>query len=195
MDLQQASSWFNTTPVDGWDGSAWVSSVATLTLLPFDRFISERAFGLKRRYALLDPSSTSLETYPVIRFETGEVYLVGMRNFDIQPDPYSQVYLLHRAPYTADLVEFETDTAASGMATSPTRSTYSTVFADVDRMTSNRSREFDGIHFSDVEITLPRNAVIGTENEIVIGTDYYDVREVYSESGFIGCRALRKKSA
>lgn len=49
MKLSQANSYFNSVSLDGWNGSAWIPDVIRGNLLSFDRFITERTFGQKKR--------------------------------------------------------------------------------------------------------------------------------------------------
>lgn len=196
MNLGKAATWFSDTKVSGWNGSAWVPNVAAVTMLPHDRFISEREFGNKRRYVLCAVESTGLEAYPVIRFDdVSQTYMVGSRNFDIQVDAYSKLFLLHQVQYTATLYQFSKTTTASGMAGTVTRQSLGNVFCDVERITSASSYEFQDTNFTSVVITLPRDSVADTDHELKVGSDYYDIREAYASAGFRHCRAIRKKSA
>lgn len=196
MKLAKASTWFVKTPVDGWNGSSWVAGATLVDFLPHDRFISEREFGNKRRYVLCAADDTALETYKVIRFAgPDEIYLVGTRNFDIQVDPYSRLYLLHRADYLGTLYQFSKTTSASGLPGSVSRQSLGTFHCDIERVTFSSSQELENTKFTEYTLTLPAATVIETDYELKIGTDYYAIREVYTASRFSQCRATRKKSA
>jgi len=197
MDLEIAANYFADTLVDGWTGLAWDAEVLPVTLLPFDRFISERDFGNKRRHILVSPNTLpTLLAYPVIRFnQSGDVYMAGSVNSDIQGDSYSSVVLLHRAGGQGQVYGFTSVTSASGMASSVSRNQVGQYWCDVERVTLSNSREFDGVSFTQVTITLPSNAVIDTDNEMLFEGEYLDIREVFKASGFIQCRALSKRSS
>ncbi len=194
MDLSRAANYFSDTPVHGWDGTRWVNGVADVTYLPFDRFVSEREFGSKRRYVLCSADNDALDSYSVIKIGQ-EVFLVGVKNADVRGDVYSNIYLLHRATHFVDVAEFVKSTAASGFAKSVVRSVVGRYWADIERVTFSNSKEFDTIKFSQMSIYLPRDAVIDTDNEVVNGAEYYDIQEAHVSSGFTLCRALRKRSS
>lgn len=194
MDLGQASSYFADTPIDGWNGTGWNVGVGYITLLPYDRFISEREFGLKRRMVLTKVGDTFFDDYAVVRVGA-EVYLVGSRNMDVQGDIYSHTHMIHRAAKQLDILEFTKTASASGLAREVTRTVASQVWGDIERATVTNSKEFETIKFSQITVALPRDAVIDTDNEIFDGESYYDVQEVYPSAGFVYCRVLKKRSA
>jgi hypothetical protein len=195
MNLQKAATYFADTPVKGLSGDTWVDLPGKVTLLPFDRFISEREFGNKRRYALVDVDADDLAAYSVIKLtDANLIYLVGTVNYDLHESAYSSVYLLHRAAFMGEMYTFEKTVKASGMAGSVVRASAGTWNCDVERVTFSNSKEFDSIRFSEVTLTLPSDCPADTDNEVKIGDDYFDIRESYMSSGFRYCRALQKRS-
>jgi hypothetical protein len=195
MRLATAANRFARTPISGWNGTAWVANVTTVTLLPFDRFISEREFGNKRRFLLVRPNDTTFDTYSVIKLPSQEIYLVGMHDSDIQVDEYSRSLLIHRVQGLADLIGFTKVIKASGMAGTAVRAVLRQVWCDTERVTSSKSKEFDQIAFTQVTLTFPRDCVVDTENEVQIGGQYYTLSESYMASGFRQCRGMAKRSA
>lgn len=195
MNLGKAISYFAKTPVSGWNGTTWVPNIAYVKLLTFDRFISEREFGNKRRHILVPVTETALDTYPVIKFEsTGEIYLVGVKISDIDVDRYSQVYLIHQAKLFGNVVSFTKTMAASGLASAVTRTAIGSYYCDLERLTFTSSAEFATVKYSQVILTFPSDCLVDTDNEVVINSEYFDVRETYKSSGFNLCRALKKRS-
>lgn len=195
MNLARAAGYFRDTPVSGWDGAAWVPEVTCVTQLPFDRFVSEREFGGKRRFVLVGAEDDALAAYPAIKYEqTGEVFLVGLLNTDVQADLYSKVYLTARAPYLANLMQFTKTVKASGLAGSVVRESLGYWHGDVEHITYSNSREFDTIKFSEAVLYLQRDCPADTGHEIIIAGRYYDLQESFLASGFKTCRALAKRS-
>jgi len=195
MNLSKAANYFAQSPVSGWNGTDWDEEVSLVTLLPFDRFISEREFGNKRRHLLVPEKDPLFHNYSVIRFDaSNEVYLVGLTNHDIFVDVYSQVVLVHRAQFQGTLHGWSTSTAASGMKKGASRSNLGTFWCDTERVTVTNSPEFDGISFSQMTVTLPRDCPADTDNEIAANGKFYDLKEVNTSSGFIQCRAIQKRS-
>lgn len=196
MDLRRAANYFSDTTIQGWDGSAWVDTCVNCTLLPHDRFISEREFGNKRRYILVDPDTNVFDTYKVIRLaEMNLQYMVGVRNYDMRETAYSAVYLLHQAPCTGELMTFTKTMKASGMAGTAERSPAGTWYCDIERVTFSNSKEFDSIKFSEFSLILPADCPADTDNEFQVGESFFDIRESYMSAGFRYCRALEKRSA
>ena len=81
MKPGMAIDYFSKTPLDGYDPATglWVPGVALGDFLTFDRFITERTFGQKKRM-----------------FLTGELGIGTLPNYDVvrTPDGKSTSYLL-----------------------------------------------------------------------------------------------------
>lgn len=195
MDLAKAATKFAKTPVAGWNGVDWDEEVSFVTLLPFDRFISERDFGNKRRHLLVPVEDSALDAYSVIRFsQTNAVYMLGYENQDIFVNPYSKVRLIHRAAYYGTLYEFTHTTAASGMKATATRSSVGDYWCDVERITFQQGKEFDNVSYTQNAIILPRNCPVDTDHELAAADRFHDITEVSVASGFKVCRAIQKRS-
>lgn len=195
MELGRAASYFSTTPVDGWNGTDWDQEVTTVTVDPYDRFISEREFGNKRRMLLVKPDDEYFHKYSVIKLPSGDVYMVGSRNSDIQGEEYSQVVLIHRAIDLGSVYSFTKTTKASGMAGTAVRTLSGEWWADAERVTFANAKEFDSVAFSTMTLTLPRDCTIDTDQELELDGRFYDVRESYMSAGFRQCRAIAKRSS
>ena len=85
MDASEAAEWFATVPLEGWDGSAWVSNVALGDFHSYDRFITERTFGAKKRI-FLQPETERLDTslYSVVRTPEGPQWVVEDEKQDME---------------------------------------------------------------------------------------------------------------
>ena len=196
MNLSIAASYFANTPVSGWNGTKWIPNVALICILPSDRFISVHEFDTNCQYALTDIATTALDTYPVIKIQTtNQVYLTGFKTNDVNGDQYSKFYLLRRADAQGDLITFAKTYAASGTAKSVTREVVGTYFCDVEHVTSSGSRVFKSSKFSDCLVFLPSDCPLETQHEIKVGNVYYEVNDVFENSGFKMCRAIGKRSA
>jgi len=195
MKLATAANYFTRTPIAGWNGSKWVCHLTTASLIPYDRFISDREFGLKRRMLLIRPEDTTFDDYSVIRFPNNEIYMVGMHDSDMQMDEYSRTLLIHRAQYQVEMFQFNTVTKASGMPGNMTRASLGLYWGDAERVRSSKSKEFDHVSFTQSTLTLPRDCPIDTNNEISAGGKFYTIEESYMASGFRQCRAMAKRSS
>lgn len=193
MNLRGAANYFSRTYADGWvqATNTWEVAQVPCTLLPMDRFVSEREFGLKRRYVLVQPDYAL--PYSVIRFgETGPIYLVGFATLDIKGASYSKVILLHEANLWADLYTRPRTGAASNMGKAATPTLVGSFPFSIERVTSANFKEFTGAQTTDSVGMLPNTCPVTVSTELHVGGVEYQVQEVFASSGFTGVRVLSK---
>jgi hypothetical protein len=189
MNLKGAANYFAKTPLDGWDGTVWLLSVARGTFLPHDRFISEREFGNKRRHLLVNPATPIPANVNVLRLPNGKVYLKGWLTQDItDAGEYSLIYLLHIAQYQCTVLRQTRTASASGVVSSATRAPLGTWYADAENVTFLSSAESKTMAFGDAHVILPLDCPVTNNDFLQIGVDIYHVREVHESSGFRYCR-------
>lgn len=194
MELSTISTYFSRTALDGYDGAEWHSCIGYGSFMPHDRFISEREFGLKRRYLLVHPDNPLPSTYSVIRLAgASPAYMVGVMNEDVYDDVYSLIYLTHRAPFVASVVTLQKTTKASGVGATITRSVTGTYFGDFERVSFERATEVEGVRFTAPNVILPSDAVVDTDNEIDIDGQTMLVEETYMSAGLRYCRCVAKR--
>lgn len=195
MNLKHAANHFNRTWIDGYNGTTWVPNIVKVTLLPYDRFISERDFGVKRRHLLTNPDYPIPAIYPVIRFanKPDHVYLVARDNSDILATEYSQTVLIHRAFYTGQLITLTRSTAASGAVSAVTRTVTGTYYCDAENITFAASKEVPNIKFGDSVVVLPAGTQAFTTQEVNIGNEQYEIEQVYQSVGLTYCRCITKR--
>lgn len=180
MELSQVTSYFNKTPVQGWDrvGSSWVADVATGNLQVFDRFISDRSFGQRKRNLIVGGSAGIPTQYDAIKLPTGQIYLLEGKNVDVQEsDGISSIYLLHEAPFTAQIQRSVTTPRASGGPGVPTPTIVGTEFVDMDRYSFLDSDSFDALRYSTYTVVLSAKADVTTNDWLIVGGKIYDIRE------------------
>lgn len=195
MKLGQATAHFNDVVFDGYDGSAWVSNVAAGNFLTYDRFLGPRTFGHKQRMVLIGGDGAAALAYEVLRTPDGKIYLVISYNHDIRDEgTYATSILLQEAPYTADVTEYQTTTAPSGLESDAVPTTIATFHCDLERYTSEASSEFDTVRYGIMTIMLPKSAisVVGTDHELLISGRYYEIKEVEPVLGATEVRALQR---
>lgn len=194
MGLKQAAAFFARTPILGWNGSRFVPTVAKGTLDPYDRFVSEREFGLKRRMLLVNPDTPIPPLYNIIRVGVnGPVYLKGWLNQDIQTGAdYSLIYLLHTANEIGQLIQLTRSPKASGMAFTTIDTSLGNWYCNSERVTYTNSQQFSEVRVTDATITLPRDCPVTAEHEFVLGNKRYVIQEVYHTAGFVQARAQVK---
>lgn len=186
MGLKTAANYFVRTPIYGWNGTAWVNTGAKGALDPYDRFVSEREFGLKRRMLLVNPDNPIPEQYTTIRIgQTGPIYLLGWMNEDIYADqPYSLIYLICIANEICQIVRLQKQTKASGMGSTVVDVPVGTFHCVTERVTFNNSPEFTQLRVTDATITLPIDCQISEDYEVIVGSKRYVVQEEYKTAGF-----------
>lgn len=194
MGLKAAASFFARTPLYGWSGTDFQDLSIKGSLQPYDRFVSEREFGLKRRMLLVNPDTPIPADCFVVRVgTTGPAYLVGKTNQDITDDaPYSLVYLVCAAPVIGELIALTKTAKASGMAFGTVDQSLGLWHCDVERLTFSNSSEFPQTRISEVLLTFPANCPANTDHEFEVAGKRYVLQEVYHTAGFIQARSQMK---
>jgi len=197
VKLSQANSYFNSVHLEGWDGAAWVADVALGNFLSFDRFITERTFGQKKRMFETGGGAVIPDAYRVVRTPDANRYLVEALNVDIRDDvTYGRTYLLRECGSQADIIGFTKAASASGIGGDITESVLATVFCDVERITAENSREFDSVRFSSHVITMPGGTALTTDNQLDLDDGHrYEVMEVNAALLTVSVRAVKLGAA
>ncbi len=182
MKLGQAVDFWSTVELQGYDGTNWTStSVAKGAFLTFDRFITERSFGQKKRIFQTNSEGPIPSQYPVVRLPTGKKYMVSAVNEDVAglhiAEHYNNVYLLQECSYIIEIMDIVTGTAASGTPAGAVPTVASTVFGDIERLSSARSFEFDAVNYTTLLAYMPAGTVVTSDNELRIGGVMYDILE------------------
>ena len=195
MKLATAAQYFNRVSFDGWnDGTQlWDTAVAVGTFEVYDRFISARTFGQKKRILMLGGTNELAVTYEVVRDPDGDMYLVESRNPDLgEFGRYSNVYQLHSAPHTLEVIEYvEGPVRASGAPGEVVPTVVATVFGDYERFSGTDSRELEHPRYSLFTIWLPKSTDIGPDNDLRVGTLLFDVQEVTPMLNVLELRAVQ----
>ena len=179
MKISQAIAQFADTPLAGWDGASWTEGVAFGDFFSFDQFISDRPSGQKKRMFVTTDGNKIPSGYDAVRVPNGDVYLVTTSNPDfVNTELYKHTFLLQRAAFSADVISKTITERASGLAGDMAEASLGTYFCDIERVTSDRSTEFDSVRYPVYNIFLPRAAAVTADVEIEIDAIRYDVREV-----------------
>lgn len=194
MHIVEAARWFANTELDGWDGTRWVLNISRGDFMAFDRFISERTFGVKKRIIHVpqvyrfDPSA-----YPLVRTVDGKIWIVVSDNADIEGRaPYAQSYLLLEATLQAQIIEHTTQTLSSGAQGPDVETVLATEYCDLERYSGTSSDTFGNVSYGLYEVTFPGSVTVSTEYEVKIAGTYYEIREVIPELHTVVCRVLKR---
>jgi hypothetical protein len=182
MKAGEAALWFTQATLDGWNGTAWVQDVCRGDFHTYDRFITERTFGAKKRQFLAhEVNAFDPATYPIVRTEDSKVWMVASDNADIDDAVYARSYLLHEAKFTAQALTFTTTTRPSGQAGPVTEVLGASTPCDLEQYTIQNSREFDPVAYGVFKVVMPGNFALTDDQELLISGSRYEVKEVWVE--------------
>lgn len=177
---------FATTPILGWDpaSSDWVDTGVCGSLSSFDRFITQRTFGQKKRILLTNQAEEIPPEFEVIKLDgSSHPFILEGYNEDVaESEVYNLTYLIHQAYVAMDIVEYTKTSRASGVARVTGETRIETTWADVERYTSDNSDQFEEVSATVNLITLPKSAKVTTDRFLQIaGGMRYSIDEVFSQ--------------
>lgn len=195
MKLGQAISYHSLVTLDGWDRGSkrWVSEVSHCAFKAFDQFITNRAFGQKKRMIAVPECDRLDPKYHVIRTSEGTRYLVVEENPDISRDEtYQYLYLLQIAEYDAKIINISTKDRASGMPGDPTEQQVDFVPCDMERFSGTTKAGRDDVKLSLYTFSMPLDTAITADSiiEVSDGTRF-SIREVNPILGMLDVLATK----
>lgn len=166
------------TPIYSYQGGAWALSPVKCRVPPYDRFISDRSFGQKKRLV----QTPGGQLLPVSNYyrpgrATGRTYMVESINEDQDgAGEYLNIYMMREAADPCDIFIQQVTPRPSG---TPKKEWVlsSQVWVDFDRFGVLRSDELDGIDYTSYTVTLPMNIAIPSDCRLRIGGALYAVQE------------------
>lgn len=179
MKLGQAAAYHATTPMLGWDGTQWKSYSIKGDFHTFDRFITERSFGLKKR--ILTTSKKVPAEVTALQDPSGRRYLITSENPDFHgSDNYMNSYLLLQADFSFDVINMVKQLNVAGTPIGSTKQVTATFFGDMERYTGETSRLADHARYSVMNIQLPVSAAthVNIDSLLSADGDEYEVKEV-----------------
>ena len=196
MKLSQAVNYHSNILLDGLNSDGtWALGISKGNFLTFDRFIADRASIQKKRMYQSASEQTIPGAHKVVRLSDGSLYLVSAVNYDIDgTGKYANLYLLQEAQALVEVITIILTPAASGMGGAKNETASEPIHADLDRISSASSRGFEAVTYTKFVVTLPAGTPVNTDNEIRIGSTYYDVEEVWNELNTRKVRAVKRSS-
>lgn len=195
MELSQAAGYFNSVPLDGWTGSAWVRNIAYGDFLTYDRFLGPRTFGHLQRMFLVEGDGAAVMPYEVVRSPGGQIYIVSSFNHDFKGDvAYATSFLLQEALYTAQIITYTTTVAPSGIGGTRVEQASSPYYCHMERFNSERSAEVDVVRYGTFVFTFPLStlAVLNVDREIRLDGADYEIKEVHRVLNAAEVRGLER---
>ena len=196
MDLARAANRFTNSPILAWDSgfADWVDTGVFGALQAFDRFVTERTFGQKKRIMLMGRDSQLDSSYTTVKLQgSEEAFLIEKFNEDVRHGSlYSYIYLLHEAPYFVDVCKATTETNAAGVEIDLGEQVVESVWVDISRFSGAPSRKFEETEFTVNTITFPSDSQVDTDSYLKLANDdRYNVDEIFSGLDLIVARGKR----
>jgi hypothetical protein len=194
VKLEDATNYFRTVAADGWDGDGWSLEVIQGDFYTYDRFISDRSFGQKKRIFTTGTEAIPSQ-YQALRLAGGRRYLIASENVDYDDArAYNHIYQLEEAPFTAHIIEWETTLLASGIQGKASEKVLALTYCDLERVTARGSSVADAVTYAVYEVILPRGVLglLNADRALRINNVYYDVHEVSPELRLTYVRALKR---
>lgn len=182
MDMGRVAGKFCTTPVYGYDQTTlqWVGLGINGAVQTYDRFITERSFGQKKRVLVTLRDSLIPEHISQIRVgDDLQVYLVESLVPDLSENVYEVIYSLRQAKHQAVLCELQGTMRLSGVTSASTEVELETLWIDLERFSSEPSRQLDAVDYTTYTAVLPRHSQAAPGQYLKVGTQRYRIEEVY----------------
>lgn len=166
------------TPIYYYSSGVWALSPVKCRVPPYDRFISDRAFGQKKRL-VQTPGGQLLPASNYYRpgRDTGRTYMVESVNEDQDANgDYLNVYMMREASDACQILTQQSTPRPSG---TPKKEwvVSSEIWVDFDRFGVLRSDELDGVDYTSFTITLPANVILPGDCRLRIDNALYAVQE------------------
>jgi hypothetical protein len=198
-DLSRALGRFAHTPLLGWNAatSVWDDTGLRGRLQVYDRFITERDFGQRKRILTLAGDQDLPAAYSVIRLgNSATVYMLESLNKDIEgADVYGTTFALHQAPFHVRVCREVVETLQSGAKrkTGAEEVLFDT-WVNLSRYSAVDSREFPLTDFTIYTVYFPRNVVATTDMYVrrLDNDDLLDITEVFQSLEIPAARVQRR---
>lgn len=196
MDLGRASGKFANSPILKWDSitADWADTEYKGALQVFDRFVTERTFGQKKRIMLVDGGCKLDDEIKVLRLQgSEESFIVEKFNEDVRfGSLYSYIYLLHESPYYVDVIKTEEETNSAGVDIGTTEAIIESTWMDMDRFSAAPSREFEDTEMTILSMTFPNGSQVDTDCHVKTANgERYNVDEIYYSLDVISAKGKR----
>lgn len=194
-NLSRALGRFAQSPVLGWDGGAWVDTGLRGRLQVYDRFITERDFGQRKRILTI-AGNVALPEYGVVRLEGSDTaYMVESSVEDMEgTDVYATTFALHEAAFQVQVCKMATAVTQSGVKRPAGEQVLATTWVDITRYSSVDSREFQNTDYTIYTVYFPVGTPLDTDSYVrrVDNGEVLDINEVFQSLEIPAARCLRR---
>lgn len=196
-NLRRCHGRFTKTPVLGWNesSSVWVDTGLRGRLQVYDRFITERDFGQRKRILTI-AGKPPLPEFNVVKLEGSEVaYLIESSVEDMDgTDVYATTLALHEAAFQVQVCKKTTVTSQSGIKRVDGEQVLSTTWVDISRYTAETSAQFKATNFTVYTVYFPRGTPLDTDSYVrrVDNGEILDINEVFQALDIPAARCQRR---
>lgn len=163
-DLSRCLSAFAKTPVLGWNGSAWVDTGLRGRLQVYDRFITERDFGQRKRILTLS-GNPAMPAQKVLKLQGSDtVYLLESAVEDMaESSVYATTWALHEAAFPVQVCKKTEVVSQSGVKLAGAEQVLLTTWVDITRYSSVDSKEFANTDYTIYTLFFAPGTVLDTD--------------------------------
>jgi hypothetical protein len=197
VDLARVTGKFATNKIYALDpvSNSWRDTGVCGGLQVYDRFITDRSFGQKKRILTLGNGQVLPTEYGTFMLEGGSSrYLLESLNEDVRFNGvYGNSYLVHTASVEVELLNDLVTERASGAKEVTGQEVVATHWADIERIGAERSKELGEVNYTTVEIAFPKIAVLDTSLTVRVTSTgaIYNIEQVYDSLDLLVVKAKR----
>ena len=196
MDLGRAISKHARSPVWGWNTttSKWEDTLCRGRLQVYDRFITERNFGQKKRILTVGKGSIPAGYNSIKVGSDSTIYMIEHNNHDIRfDDPYALIYSLRETAFHCQVRKEGTAVNAAGVKVATgTPTVLFETWVDIERLSAAPSTKFEETEFTTVTISFPYGSAIDSDCHILLDDGaMYHLDEVYRNLDAIQAKGKR----
>lgn len=173
---------------------AFIDTGEKCSLQTYDRFISDRTFGVKKRILLIPGPNKLGPEVDYIRVGNGvaRYMLDGLDEDQYANSPYLTCWLLREAQFPVEVLRKVGAARASGSGGEGSTEVVTTLWGDYERYSSSGNKNnMEGVSNTVMDIFLPLNSPVTSDSLLRIDGKTVDVKEVSRISNLLMVRGIR----
>ena len=172
----------------------WLESGASGYLQVYDRFVSDRTFGQRKRILIIPAKYPMPEQGSVISLNSGtSAWLIESIQEDVQSgSSYQKVCVIITAPYRVQVIDHKTVQRPSGVGGHSEEDLLDEVYGVFDRYGVKESGDYENVDYSRMEFVLPQDTKISGDCFLRVGDVDYNIQEAVPQLGVLRIRAQRR---
>lgn len=182
MLLQEVAHRFCQTPLFYFTNNSWRQADVLCRVPPYDRFISDRAFGQKKRLLQI-PGDQDLPTsnyYRVGRANSRTFMIESLNEDQDEHGEYLNIHMIREAHDQCRIMIQDTTAQRPSGVSKPTWVEQGLCWVDLDRFGVLRSSELD-VDYTSYTITLPKNVQLPDDCRLIIDNQSYAITENFTQ--------------